>query len=164
MKKVLLLLVFFIIIPATTWGQFHDGPPPRGDKKHFDRISQLEKIKLLEALDLEEEQVLRLFSRRDSHQDEQRVILEKRENLIKELDEKFIAGDEELTPEIFNGYMEKLAGYEKTLAEQRKAYLYSLKEILSEEDVIKYIVFESKFRQMVRNILMDERGRGRKGK
>lgn len=164
MKKVLLLLVLLVMLPVITCAQFHDGPPPREDKKHFDRIAQLEKIKLLEALDLEEEQVLRLFSRRDAHQDEQRVVLEKRDALVKELEEKYVSGEEELTPDLFNNYLKKLAGYEVTLAEQREAYIYSLKEILSEEDVIKYIVFESKFRKMVRQFLMDDRGKEKRGK
>jgi len=161
--KQYIILILLILSAGSLYGQFQDGPPP-GGRRHQDRIAQLEKIKLLEALDLSEEKMLILFSRRDAHHDAQKKLFDQREELMKELDEKYISGDESITAEEFDKIIKKLAGYERAIAESRESYLNSLKDILSEKEIIKYIVFESKFREMVRKFIMEDRPKGTRGK
>lgn len=117
------------------------------------KFEQLEKVKLIEYLDLDEATMLKLFSRRSDHKkmmDERNEFIDKMldhlEYLIK--DNKNGSKDEELKAKIteFNNYMDE------THKLQRQ-FMASLSDLLSPEKHAKYIVFERNFRKEIRDLL-----------
>ncbi|GAB1441733.1 hypothetical protein MASR2M39_05680 [Ignavibacteriales bacterium] len=117
------------------------------------KLEQLEKVKLIETLNLEEETMLKLFSRRADHQKvmEERnhkadLILDEMEELI--ADNKDGSKNKEITA--------KIAEFGQFVDQTRRIqhqFISSLSEILDPESHAKYIVFERNFRRELRDLL-----------
>ena len=117
------------------WGRMHG------------KIEQLEKIKIIELLDLNEQTTLKFFSRRDSHRDEQRRLMDKRDLLYDDLNNIFNSNDEIdyqiKINEIFN--------IEKEMLNSREKFFNSLKDMFSTKQIAELIVYESNFRKEMRH-------------
>jgi hypothetical protein len=77
------IVILFILIAGTVFSQ--------GFRKHQfgpkERMEQLEKIKLLEVLDLDEETSVRFFARRNEFKEEHHKVMEERQALIFEMEQ-----------------------------------------------------------------------------
>lgn len=147
------LLIFSFILSISA-----QGLPPKHNRAPKERLEQLEKIKLLEILDLGEEKSVRFFSRRDDFKETHQEILDERDAIILEME---IALKKDKTSEEFN-YSEKLselADIEQKIVDHRETFIQSLSDILTSSQIAKVVVFESKFMKEVRNALMHRRGR-----
>lgn len=146
--------ILFLLIAGTVFSQ--------GFRKHQfgpkERMEQLEKIKLLEVLDLDEETSVRFFTRRNEFKEEHHKIMEERKELIFEMEQ---ALREEKSTDEFNyeETMDKLAELEKKFIQQRIDFINSLSDILTVEQRAKLVVFESKFMGEVRKALMRRGGK-----
>ncbi|MFN3874179.1 MAG: hypothetical protein ACK4R9_14365 [Ignavibacterium sp.] len=130
----------------------------RDHRKMDSKIEQLEKVKLIEALNLTEEQSVRFFARRNEFRKEIEKLERRSDDLIRILEEQL---DE---PEVNN----KLAEQKKLLNEfldiriqienKRKQFILSLNDILTIEQMCRLVVFEKKFRDEIRKILMKRKG------
>lgn len=154
MKKYLIFLILFAIyIPVSA--QHRDGPP----KRHDERIGQLEKVKLIEILDMDEETTLRFFARRDKHFDEMKKIHEKREILLETIEDKIKNDDQ-------SGYMEQageIFKLEEKAIKMRRDFISSLTDILTETQIGKMMLFEVKFKEHIKDLLIDfQKRKGRK--
>lgn len=160
MKKII-ILIFFLCSAMAVSAQFEMDPPTPGGRKHKDRIDQLEKIKLAEELNLDDETLFTVFEIRDRFIGLQKETLDKRDSLVNKLDQEFVSGNTKVDDKNYAKYMKQLSDYELQIAKQRSEFIKSLEQVLSKENVVRYIVFEQKFRQMVRQFFMEGRGKGR---
>lgn len=159
MKHVIFFFCFFIILSVTAIAQ--QPHAPLRDKKFRDKIEQLEKIKLIEILNLDEETTLRFFSRQSAHRDEEIKLINQKEELVDHLKYYFTEGKDLPNGETFESLNKKIIEQEKKMINQRTDFIKSLKDILSEEQISKLIVFESTFRREIRDMILDKRGGGR---
>ncbi len=156
MKKVFTLLVIFFVVFYSAEAQQRN----RGNKNlnPLQKIQQLEKAKLIEALNLNEDTAVRLFARRDEHQKKVREIFDKRDAMISEIDKNIKKGakqsDSELKDQVNN-----LLAIDENIAYERKNFYKSLDDILNPAQIAKLIVFENNFRREIRETLMN-RGPG----
>lgn len=147
------IAILFLLVVGTVFSQ--------GFRRHQfgprERMEQLEKIKLLEVLDLDEETSVRFFARRNEFKEEHHKIMEEREALLSEMEQ---ALQEEKSADEFNyeETLEKLTGLEKEFVQKRIDFINSLDDILTVEQKAKLVVFESKFMDEVRKALMRRRG------
>ncbi len=151
MKTKLLLFTIFLIT-ISTFAQPFQHRHQRGPRE---RLEQLEKIKLLEVMDLGEEQSIRFFARRDDFKDSQREILDKRDSLMREAEDAIRDNKENFNYALI---VDKLLQIEQQLIENRKSFIKSLNDILTEKQIASFVVFESKFMNEVREALMKRRG------
>lgn len=121
------------------------------------RIEQLEKAKLIETLNLSEEQSIRFFARRNEHrkqmQNFDRQIDELTRNLEKSLrrsDEGSIAEQKKLIEDLLNLRIQ--------MEKSKKDFILSLNDILTTEQISKLILFERQFREEIRKVLMKRKG------
>jgi Cft2 family RNA processing exonuclease len=121
------------------------------------KIEQLEKVKLIEALDLTEDQSIRFFARRNEHKKEieklemrSEEIIKDLENLIEDSNDRNVAEEKRLLNEFLDIRIQ--------IENKRKQFILSLNDILSVEQVSKLVVFEKKFRDEIRKILMKRKG------
>ncbi|MCL6495695.1 MAG: periplasmic heavy metal sensor [Ignavibacterium sp.] len=143
-------LIFLIITPAIA--------QERRDRRMMDnKIEQLEKVKLIEALNLTEDQSIRFFARRNEHRKEieklemrSEEILRDLENLIEDSNDRNVAEQKRLLNEFLDIRIQ--------IENKRKQFILSLNDILSVEQVSKLVVFEKKFRDEIRKILMKRKG------
>ena len=126
--------------------------------KNREKLEQLEQIKIIEALDLNEETSIRFFARRN---DSRRTIqeLEKRtDDIILELEKSFDADDKNQAEKQKQLISEMLKTRE-SIELNRNQFINSLNDILSTEQIAKLIVFEKKFRDEIRNVLFERKPR-----
>ena len=120
------------------------------------KIEELEKIKLLDVLNLDEATSIKLFTRRNQDrikiwdfEDKINNILQNIESEVKKGNDKDVNKIRKLNEDYCNVSLE--------IEREKLNFLRSLSDILTPEQIGKYIVFERKFRDEIRDILMKER-------
>lgn len=122
------------------------------------RISELEKIKLIEELQLDEETTLRFFSRRNLHQETQKKIDSKRDSMLFILNQEI---EEDDTKKDYQKDIDEILSIDNELLDERIKFFRSLSDILSYKQIAQLMVFEKKFRSEIRKQIL-KHGRGRK--
>jgi Spy/CpxP family protein refolding chaperone len=149
-KIILLLLLSIIIIPLNAQGK-------KEHRRMDSKIEQLEKVKLIEALNLTEDQSVRFFARRNEHRKEIKKLEDRSEELIDNLelllnqsDDKNLNDQKKLLNELLDIRVQ--------MEVKRKQFILSLNDILTTEQISRLVVFEKKFREEIRKILMKRKG------
>jgi Spy/CpxP family protein refolding chaperone len=132
----------------------------QGKKEHRmmdSKIEQLEKVKLIEALNLTEDQSVRFFARRNEHrkeieklEDRSKELIDNLELLLNQSDDKNLNDQKKLLNELLDIRVQ--------MEVKRKQFILSLNDILTKEQITRLVVFEKKFREEIRKILMKRKG------
>lgn len=154
MKNTLKILILIILISGVLFSQ-PDGWRGKNDEMRG-KFEQLEKIKLIEALGMNEETTLRFFARRSEHQKQQQEIQDKIDKKIEDLDVIFKSG-RVVTIEELKSDINEITTLQSQLEKNRVEFINSLSDILSYEQIAKLLIFERKFRDEVRRLIMKER-------
>ena len=152
MKLYLTLILAFFIITAEIFSQGY-----RGRHSQRDRYEEFEKMKIIEILDLEEETAVRFFARRNTHMNDQRALIEKRDSLLRSFYSKIKESETEIAPEEYDRNLDKMFEIETELFEKRRDFYSSLDDILTKEQVAKLVVFEYRVMREARNIMQRKR-------
>ena len=149
MKNSFSLFLILILLPLMVFAQGRrDLKGPR------EKIEQLEKIKLIEALDLNEETTLKFFARRNESRNRIDQLNDSLDTIVDNLESRFSKRDDTGYKDLINKYL----SIEKQISEEHMQFINSLYDILTNEQVAKLIVFEKRFREEIRHLLL----RGRK--
>jgi hypothetical protein len=154
MKIYIYLFCFLSLVSIQSFAQFEDRPP-----HHFrDKIFQLEKIKLIETLQMDEETTLRFFARRS---ETETAIDSLRRNLDALLDKinQEISGDSKTNDEELKTLIKKVSEIRLKIDQKRVDFVNSLSDILTTKQIAKFVVFEKKFRDDLAKSLMKDRMR-----
>lgn len=154
MKKSFIILFAIILLTSISF------PQQMREKgmKHRDKLEQLEKIKLIEALDLDEETSIRFFARRNDSKKEIQELEQKADAIIFELEKSFNSDDKN-QDEKHKQLISDMLKTRESIEPKRNQFINSLDDILSTEQIAKLIVFEKKFRDEIRNVLFDRKPR-----
>ena len=151
--KVLSLLVLTVLFFSTNLfcqkGKWQD-------EEMRAKFEELENIKLIETLQMDEETTLRFFSRKSEHKLQQDEIQEKIREDIENLDVILKSG-RAVTTEELKSKMDEINNLELQLEKNKVEFLNSLTDILSYEQIAELIIFEKRFRNEVRKLLMRDR-------
>jgi hypothetical protein len=152
MKNLIISALVLFILTAVSY------PQKMRDKilKNKDKLEQLEKIKLIESLDLNEETSIRLFSRRNDLKKEIENLENRNDEIISDLEKTFNEDDKNLEAKQTQLLSEFLKNKQE-IETRKQQFLTSLNDILSKEQICKYVVFEKKFRDEIRSVLMDSK-------
>ena len=152
MKKLILLILSLFFLIGTNY------PQGGGDHKEIrEKIEQLERIKLIESLQMDEQTTLKFFSRRTEFMGKMKGLTEKQDNLLDKLD-KTINSSKSKDDTYYQNKLEQYFDIEQKMLEARKSFMTSLSDILTKEQIAKLIVFQKKFREEVRDILFRKGG------
>ncbi len=154
MYKLLITLFAIILLTSISFPQKMDE---RG-MKHRGKLEQLEKIKLIEALDLDEETSIRFFSRRNESRKEIQELEIRTDDIISELEKSFNNGDKS-KDDLQKRLTSDLLKTRESIETKRNQFINSLNDILTTEQIAKLIVFEKKFRDEIRNVLLNKERR-----
>ena len=151
MNRLMIISGFIaLIFTSSLFAQRGEGHGEWG--KMGGQIEQLEKIKIIEELNMDEETTLRFFSRRNEHRERQRALIKKRDQLFITLSENFDA-DEDIN---YKSKMEEIIEIEKGMLIEKEEFFNSLSDILTEKEKVQLIIFEFKFRKEVRQQFMKQ--------
>ena len=164
MYKLLNVVVLSFVIATSVMAQEfgrEDGPHRR--RPPMQKIEELEKIKLLEILNLDEATSAKFFTRRNQNRikifdkmDKVDSVRESIESELKRGKNKDVSRIQKLNGDFCNLSMD--------VEKERLGFIKSLSDILTPDQIGKYIVFERKFRDEVRDLLMKERTGRNRGK
>jgi len=155
MKKLIFLIILMAVITAGTEAQ------NRIRMRAHEKIDQLEKIKLIEILGMDEETSIRFFTR---HAEFKKVLGENQARCDKQIGvlDDLVNGGNQTSPTEYKKQINEFWKLETEMLNERKKFYDSLSGLLSDEQVAKLIVFEKQFRDEIRQILMRDRFNGGK--
>lgn len=156
MKNLILILAVLIIYSVSINAQDRGMMP--GDRGSLKKIEQLEKAKLIDLLNLDENTAIKFFARRNEFNKKQHQIFEERGDLLKSMESDLSQG-KNFDEKYYKDFLSKLNDLEKRMVKEKKEFLDSLTDLLSVEQIAKFTVFEYKFRREIRESLMN---RGKK--
>jgi len=151
--KVLSLLVLTVLFFSTN---LFSQKGKWQDEEMRAKFEELENIKLIETLQMDEETSLRFFSRKSEHKLQQDEIQEKIREDIENLDVILKSG-RAVTTEELKSKIDEINNLELQLEKNKVEFLNSLTDILSYEQIAELIIFEKRFRNEVRKLLMRDR-------
>lgn len=155
MKTVRALAIFIVSISALMFGQ------EQGDQfRPAQRVEQFKKLRMIEALKLDEDTSVRFFVKYSKHEDAMREVNKQRDDLINQLQNLRKSGSDG-------------AGMEKIFADlnaldtkqtgERLRFLGDLKTVLSTQQVADLIIFERNFARNVRQMMQEMARERRQG-
>ena len=152
MNKVIITALVMVFLTSISY------PQKMRDKmmKNRGKLEQLEKVKLIEALDLDEETAIRFFARRNDSRNEIDDLEKKSDDLLFELEKSF-SSDEKNLEEKQKQMISEFLKTRESIELRRNNFINSLGDILTTEQISKLIVFEKRFRDEIRNVLLDKR-------
>lgn len=154
MKSLYFLMALLLSISIVSF-------PQQDNKKMMkqrSKLHQLEKIKLIEELNLDEDTSVKFFARRNEMQMEVESLENKADDILKKLETNLESNDKDAEATQKQLINELMNIKEKSETVKRQ-FIYSLKDILTTEKIARYIVFEQKFREEIRRIILDKRHR-----
>ena len=149
MKNILLFTLIFALVPLFSQTN-HPNYYEMGRKK----IERLEKIKLIEELNLSEDVAVKLLVRRNNLYSKTYSLQQEKDSLRNVLKTIISKNNEQIIP-----LLEKSYKLEKDMIEEREKFLFGLKDVLSIEQIGKYVIFEHNFREEIRKMFIPSKER-----
>jgi hypothetical protein len=144
-------MLFFssALIIAQEGRHHHKGP---GEK-----MKDLEKAKLIEALDMDEETTLKFFSRRNAHMEKMEGFRKQEDDQIEKINELAESTDNPNDPQL-KKMIDDYLKIRNDMDEERRTFINSLNDILTYKQIARLVAFEPRFRDEIRKIILEKRG------
>jgi Spy/CpxP family protein refolding chaperone len=122
----------------------------------FERIESFKKVRMMEAMKLDENQSVKLFARYNDHQEQMKSLERESNELFDKLESQIRSNASEGE---YQQTIGELRNYEKKRTEERQRYFNELKDVLTPKQLAEYMVFERNFardlREAVRDVKID---------
>lgn len=151
------ILAALMFVSILTWAQQPDRTP---DQRPFERVEQWKKVRLIEMLNLSEDQSVRFFARLNEHENTRRSFMKVKGEALDRIERlvrnKAEGGEfEKVIPDV-------LAADAKVHDEQKR-FFGSLGDILSSEQRAKLLLFERHFERELRDAMREAQKRRFRG-
>jgi DNA repair exonuclease SbcCD ATPase subunit len=125
--------------------QFRRGPGA-------ERIEQFKKIRMMEAMKLDEETSIRFFARYNKHQESLQALHAQRETHLQNLESlrRQNASDEQLLKAVRD-----FRSLDGAVVDARARFLDELREVLNVRQIADYVAFEENFNRYLRELMRD---------
>ncbi len=155
MKRLIISLLTVILFSTTLLYAQMDRHRKDGAMK---KIEELEKIKLIDALDLKEDIMLKFFHRRTEYRARLDSLFGLMNSQLKKIDETLHEDKSKNDPQI-KKMIEEYINLQKKVGTEKEKFINSLTDILTYQQIAKYLVFEQKFREEIRKLLLEHRAK-----
>ncbi|MGE5364200.1 MAG: hypothetical protein ACM3SM_08715 [Bacteroidota bacterium] len=155
--------IFYLICIVCLFGQ--SGFAQEGQPGHHNarkRLDELEKLKLMEILNLDEEKMVKFFSKRSEFSDRVNNLYSQKNQKLNQI-EKSLEGTDK-NDASFKRLNNEILEIEEDIVKAKVDYISSLNSVLSHEQISKVILFERNFKRELRTLIFNERRGKRQGK
>jgi hypothetical protein len=123
--------------------------PPQGQGRALERVEQFKKIRLMEVLNLDEQNSIKFFARYNKYQELLRDLRKKQAQALARIQalRKSNAADAE-----YGKMVDELLTLESQINEAKSKYVEELKPVLTSKQLVEYLVFEARFQQNLREL------------
>ncbi|HXG00371.1 MAG TPA: hypothetical protein VNL69_06270 [Bacteroidota bacterium] len=152
MNRFVLLFLSLVFVTAA-----HAQPPGRPP---LERIERFKKMRMLEILELGEEQSARFIARYNEQEQKRRELMKQRDELLDRLEQLLRAkADESEYQKLFT----EIIDINRRIGEERLAFFNGLSDLLTIEQRAKLLLFERRFENELREAMREaqQRRRGR---
>jgi len=122
------------------------------DQRPFERIQHFKKVRLIEILDMKEEQSVRFFARLNEHDNVKRELMKEKMDILDKV-ERLVRNHAE--DKEFEKLFPEVATANQEIIREDEKFFNSLSEILSAEQRGKYLLFERHFERELREAMKD---------
>ena len=157
MKKMLIIL-FLFSFGTSIFAQ--EGPGNMMGRhnlmmrKHSKELRMLEQLKLIEYLNLDENKAVRFSARRNKFLAKQDSLLLRKKVLTDSLSSLI---DKKSSNSTYKNVVTQIFNVDKAIIANRKNYLLSLSDFLSQEQIAKIVVFENRFKKDIMKMMFQRR-------
>jgi len=153
-NRLLFLAVFFAISISFAYSQNMRDREKFGEDKRWDRIEEFKKLKMIEELNLNEDESVKFYVKYNNLTNQFREIEKERRKSISDL-EKILNDPNKISD--LEKQIEYIEGLEQKLLSNRMGFMSEIKKILSIDKVARYIIFERNFQRELQKIVKDAR-------
>lgn len=122
------------------------------------KLEEFKKIKLIETLDLSEDESIKFFALYNEHQKKVHLIQKERDKIIDQF-ERLTRDESKFNFKKFEDLEKRLNELEQELFRNRQEFHSSLKNVLSPFKIAKFYTFEREFIKEVNRLIMMRRNR-----
>ena len=155
-KWILLAIIITLMVSYSTEAQRQWKYMPE-NRKRPEQLDRYRKMRLIDFLNLNEEEAIRYFAKEDAHREKMREIIDKRNKILDEIDK--IIKEEKETAQL-EKYFLNLKEIENNMQKERERHQDELKSFLTPIQFGKLLIFERNFGNRLREAF-DELHRGR---
>lgn len=146
-----ILITLFVALNLNSFAQrmnMNDDERPK-------RLEQFERMKLLEVLNMEEEIAVKFFTRRKEYKENLRLVHKKIEDVSKKLED--LIDDSKNQKDEIQKQIDFYYSYEQQILKLRQDFKDSVRELLTDEQIAKYVIFEIRFPREIQKLLFENR-------
>lgn len=148
-----------LLCAAMAFGQ---GPGMGSGRPSLERIERFKKMRLVEMLDMKEEQSIRFFARFNEFENTKKELNRQKDESLDKI-ERLVRnnGDTKEYDKLFN----EVEGFNRKIGEEKLKFFNGLADLLSVEQRAKLILFERRFDSELREAVRQaqQRRRGKSG-
>ncbi len=149
MKKIVkFFYAALLLIPVVVLAQNENGQM----RQRHERFEELRMIKLMEALQLDEETSVRFVKRYHQHQDEMKSLLKERGLKIDQLEEAIKNQKDDDCEQLLN----EVLALEKKASDKRIDFIKSLSSILTKQQQARFVIFDRNFDRDLRDMVQQQ--------
>ena len=153
---------YLILLSILTLASAQHGGPPRDKRGNSDDVKMIKKWKLIEFLDISEDQSDKFFTRVNLFEKEMKLI-RKKEKELRQLIQELLEEDK-LNKKKVSSLIEEYFDLEKEKLVLLQKHHEDIGDILTPEQTTKYLVFDHHFKKRIKDYLNDRKGVGRRKK
>ena len=150
--KYLAIALFGLLVASASSSLAQPRYGDRSQGPAFDRIESYKKVRMLEALKLDEQQSVKFVTRYTKHVETMRGFEKDRNTLVDKLD---TLSQSDVSDGTYDETFGVLLDIDKKIANERLHFLTELQEVLSNRQIAQYIVFERNFMKELRQAIRD---------
>jgi Spy/CpxP family protein refolding chaperone len=133
-------------------------PFPMGDERPSEKLEQFKKVRLIELLDMNEEQSVRFFARLNEHENAKRVLMKEKMELLDRV-EKLVRGDAD--QKAFEEIFPEVAAITTKIQQHDHEFFAGLSDVLTATQRGKFLLFERHFERELREAMREIQKRRR---
>ena len=149
MKRMFLMLAMAILLLGRSAVA---QPFQPDDQRPFERIEHFKKVRLIEILDMKEEQSVRFFARLNEHENVKRDLMKEKMDILDKIERLVRNHDDEKE---FEKLFPEVAAANAKIAQEDEKFFNNLPDILSAEQRGKFLLFERHFERELREAMKD---------
>ncbi len=153
LRNLLILLALIFIIGESGFGQ-PSGPQRRHPEMGSERLGKYKKMRLIEALDLKEEEAVRFMAKFNTHENNLHDLMKNRKDIIDQLESILRSKG---TDKEFQKLFAQLEENDQKMFNERQRFHNEVKGALTAEQAAKFLVFDRNFNRELRGAMDDMR-------
>lgn len=149
-------LACLLLLPSILFAQSGRQGDAQGTDRPYERIESLRKVRLVEILELKEDQSVRFLARMNEHDNNRRTMIKERGEALDRL-ERLIrnkADDSE-----YEKAFADVAAVDDRLTTERRSFFTGLSDILTPTQRAKMLIFERRFEKELREAMREAQRR-----